>query len=152
MKTQPGGEQENALSEARIDGLRCWHPDPAAGAPPRCWVASASTRERLGYVCAVLRRYGIAAYPALGEDPEFTRIRVRTALQAEFPHSDGSFVFWTAHDDHGSFGASGDLEGPLRVYFGGPGVEHALMECLHRVGLSSTMGPDLSSLIVPAVS
>ena len=125
-----------------------WQPSPARGEPPACWVASASARQRLEHACALLRWYGIAAHPALGDNPEFTRIRLRTAIQADFPDAEGAYLFWTAPDNQECFTAAGDLTSPLTLYIDGSGLGRAARAALDLVGFSVEDGPKPGTLLV----
>lgn len=118
-------------------------------APPVCWVRSAPDRERLSHACAVLRHYGIVAYPALGpQDAATTRDRICASMLARFPDWDGAYVFWTDVEDERSVGCEGALRRPLVVQVGGPGIETSLRAALELVGLDVQAGPVPGTLMV----
>lgn len=126
----------------------CWRPDPAHGSPPPCWVAAATSRQRLEHACAVLRWYGVAAHLARGDDPEVTRSRLRTAILAGFPQAKGAYVFWTASDDQDCFTADGNLTGPLTLYVDGSNIGRSARAAFDLVGLSVEDGPRPGTLLI----
>ncbi len=119
-----------------------WQPNPAHGAPPPCWVAAATDRQRLEYACAVLRHYAISVYPALGEDPETTAERLRAAILTGLPDDSGAYLFWTGPDDDACFTPDGRMKGPLTVYRDGTGTpaDTAFHAALHLVALTAHPG------------
>ncbi len=73
---------------------------------------------------------------------------IRAATLARFPHADGSYLFWTAPDDHACFTPDGDLTRSLTVYVDGPGIERAFHGALHLVALTAEPGTQSNTMNV----
>lgn len=126
----------------RAPGTPCaYHPHPAYGPPPPCWIGHASHRARLGFAFAFLRRYGIAAIPAVGEEPSATRRLLEDQLARLLPHGAGSYVFWTATDDARCLGPEGDLTTDLPLHHP-PHLAIAVAAVLDEVALPHDLLPD----------
>lgn len=124
------------------------HPDPASAPPPACWVATATHRARLELAFAVLRRYGIAAVPAVDEDPGSAHRHLAAAVARVFPDGAGSYVFWTADDDARCLDGAGDLAADLPLHHP-PHVSAAVAAALGQVGLDPRDSADGGGTVVP---
>lgn len=148
MSTDEVGRMTSATAQG-LPQTACGCSPQAGTAPPQCWVRSASDRARLGHACAVLRHYGIVAYPALGpQDAATTRERIAALMLGVFPDWDGSYVFWTDVEDERCVGGEGALRRPLLAHVGGSAIETALRGALELVGLDAAPGPVPGTLMV----
>ncbi|MGY1754352.1 hypothetical protein [Blastococcus sp. SYSU D01042] len=118
-----------------------YRPHPASGPPPSCWTSRASHRERLEFAFALLRRYGIAAVPAIGEDADPTHRLLADRLATLLPHGAGSYVFWTATDDDRCLGQDGELTADLPLHHP-PHLALAVAAVLDEVALPHAAAPD----------
>jgi hypothetical protein len=145
-------DEVDRMTSAPVQGLpqsSCGCRLEVGAAPPECWMRSAPDRERLGHACAVLRHYGIVAYPALGpQDAATTRERIAASMLADFPDWDGAFVFWTDVEDERCIGHEGMLRRPLLAHVGGTAIETSLRGALELVGLETAPGPVPGTLMV----
>jgi len=107
-----------------------------------------STRDRLLLAFADLASYGIEAHPALGTDPDTTRMHLRDAILAQYPQATGSYIFWTTPDDH-AFDHNGELRHPLTLHHSGAEVARATHASLAQVGLRATAAEPPATLSIP---
>ncbi|WP_409331599.1 hypothetical protein [Trujillonella humicola] len=128
-----------------------YHPDPASGPPPPCWIAQASDRARLELAFAILRRYGIAAVPTTDQDGEGARRRVEEWLAASFPAGAGSYVLWASEDDELCFDEAGNLVRDFPLLHPRH-VEAALVDALERAGLPWRNDTDDRRTVVVSVA
>lgn len=123
-------------------------PVPAAPLPAQPVPAQAGARRRLDLAFARLRGLGVLAAGGLPGDPAATRASLSAALQARWPASAGSAVFWTAADDEAAFDADGGLLRPLLLHVSGPAVAAAVRAALAERGLAAVDGPGPLTLLV----
>lgn len=64
---------------------------PAPSVPVCGWRPDLLPTWRLEHACAVLRWYGIAVLPALGDDTARTGTQVRATILTRFPEATGTY-------------------------------------------------------------
>jgi hypothetical protein len=124
-----------------------WRPHPGSEPPP-CWHGRTTDRDRMGFACATLARFGIVVAPAQEGPHDEVTLRLVAGIRSAFPVADGACAFWTAADEASCLGPDGSLRAPLAVHVHGPGVSRAAIAAFEQAGLSATAGPSHDVVLV----